>query len=205
MSARAPSPVSRLARLISALLALVLAWCAGLVWFALALPAPARPPGGKVPAILVLTGGSARIAAGFDMLARGEAPRMFISGVYRGVEVAELMARVRAELPDPECCVTLGAEAANTAGNAAESARWVRQGGYDRVRLVTSTYHMPRAWLEFRIALPDIAIEPWPVAPEGLEPADWWRDSRAFRLVAGEYSKYLVSGLRFGLHRLVGG
>ena len=45
----------------------------------------------KTQAIVVLTGGSLRLQAGLDMLSKGLAEKLFVSGVHRGVDVAELL------------------------------------------------------------------------------------------------------------------
>src|SRR3546814_2931561 len=65
-------------RLISLLL---LAWVLGFAWFALLLPLPAAPQ--KTDAIVVLTGGPGRIDRGLEMLEKGDAKRLLISGVAR--------------------------------------------------------------------------------------------------------------------------
>ena len=52
------------------------------------------------------------------------------------------------------CCVTLGFEAADTRGNAAEIAEWVGQEEITSIRLVTSDWHMRRAAGELERTLP---------------------------------------------------
>ena len=43
-------------------------------------------------AIVVLTGGSERLEEGLNLLSERKAKKLFISGVYRGVEVSRLLA-----------------------------------------------------------------------------------------------------------------
>ena len=57
-----------------------------------------------------------------------------------------------------DCCVDLGFTAANTLGNARETAEWARAKGYSALILVTADYHMPRARLELRAAMPEADI-----------------------------------------------
>src|SRR3546814_4570320 len=67
-----------------------------------------------------------------------------------------------------ECCVDLGFEAADTAGNALETAGWLNAHGYKSIRLVTANYHMPRSLVEFSRRLPGITIVPPPVLPDRM-------------------------------------
>jgi uncharacterized SAM-binding protein YcdF (DUF218 family) len=129
-----------LARLVALAL---LAYMLGFAVFAVML---ARPAGDqRTDAIVVLTGGSGRLERGFDLLERGQAPLMLISGVDRTVRAADLerLYRVRPALMD--CCVTLGREAFDTRSNADEVARWVERHHVRSIRLVTNDLHMTRA------------------------------------------------------------
>ena len=59
-------------------------WLAGLVWFAERVSHLA-PQAGATDAIVVLTGGSERVAEGVALLAGGSARLLFVSGVPEGV------------------------------------------------------------------------------------------------------------------------
>lgn len=186
----------RVRRLVAGVTIGLLGWAVGLVWFAQKIPVEIADPDTRTDAIVVLTGGSGRLAAGRTLLADGRADKLFISGVYRGVEVDELL---RASQSAPEalkCCVVLGHDAENTLGNARETAVWMRQEGYDSLRLVTAAYHMPRSMLEFRAQLPDVRLIAHPVFSGQVKIADWWRWPGTASLIASEYNKYLVAWLR---------
>lgn len=175
---------------------LFLIWVAGLFWFAAALPRDVNDPARQTEAIVVLTGGSARLTQGLELLSQGRARKLFVSGVYHGVDITELF-RVRQETPDEfACCVALGHEADDTRGNAVETATWMQEQGFSSLRLVTATYHMPRSLLEFRHALPDMEIVPHPVFSANFKQDDWWFWPGSAMLLASEYSKYLVAQLR---------
>jgi uncharacterized SAM-binding protein YcdF (DUF218 family) len=177
-------------------LALLVLWVIGLLWFATVLPREVDQAGRQTDAIVVLTGGSARLSRGLELLAQQRARKLFISGVYRGVDMAELF-RVRQQSPDEfACCVSLGHDADDTRGNARETAAWIAEQGFTSLRLVTANYHMPRSLLEFRHAMPDIEIVPHPVFPENFKQDEWWLWPGSASLVASEYSKYLVAHLR---------
>lgn len=180
--------------------ATALAWSAGFLQFVAALPrADATPPEGKVDAIVVLTGGSGRLEAGLDLLEAGRAQKLFVSGVYHGVDVATLLTLSQTAPRDLDCCIALGYAAGDTTGNAQETAEWVAAEDFHSLLLVTANYHLPRSLLEFRAAMPDIAITAWPVHPPKVEIADWWRWPGTAKLLAGEYSKYLAAKLRIWL------
>lgn len=176
--------------LVAAILA-VLAWGSGFVWFATALPGPAEPRASATDAIVVLTGGVERLDAGLALLAEGHATKLFVSGVYRGIDVTTLLRHTRRTPGALDCCIVLGYEADNTEGNARETAAWMRENKYRSLRLVTASYHMPRSLVEFRAAMPEIEIVPHAVVPSQFRREDWWRWPGTASLIAFEYSKYL--------------
>ena len=142
-----------------ALLVLVAVWASGLVWFADMIPDSVADTTTRTDAIVVLTGGQGRLDSGLRLLAEDKAERLFISGVYRGVDVKTLLGMVRRTPDDIEDRIGIG-DAVNTAGNATETAAWIRHHGVKSIRLVTASYHMPRSLLEFRHVLPDVEIVP---------------------------------------------
>ncbi|MDX1401191.1 MAG: YdcF family protein [Kiloniellales bacterium] len=168
-------------------------WLGGLLWFEQQLP---RAPGDvttKVEAVVVLTGGSGRLQQGLDLLSADMGKKLYVSGVYRGVEVAELLRISRSTPEELECCISLGYEADNTRGNALETAKWLQEEGYNKIRLVTASYHMPRSLLEFRRVMPEIEIIAHPVFSSNYHQDDWWRWPGSARLLASEYTKYLIA------------
>jgi uncharacterized SAM-binding protein YcdF (DUF218 family) len=184
-------------RITSLITALFVTWLIGAVIFIGNLPRQVEDPSGVTDAIIVLTGGSDRIEAGVALLATKRAEKLFISGVYRGVEVSELL-RMSRQLPDRvECCIVLGHGADNTVGNATETAEWMGKEKYSSLRLVTASYHMPRSLVEFQRLMPNIRIIPHPVFPERVKLEDWWRHPGTTTLLIGEYHKYLAAKLRY--------
>ncbi len=182
--------------MVPAFLLLLAAWFAGLLWYAGSLPREVGEASRGTDAIVVLTGGSGRLSRGLQLLAEKRAQKLFVSGVYRGVDITELF-RVRQESPDEfTCCVALGHEADDTRGNAIETANWMREQGFRSLRLVTTNYHMPRSLLEFRDAMPDIEIMPHPVFSKNFMQDELWRSPASAYLLATEYSKYLIALLR---------
>ncbi len=193
-------PRRRATRVVRVLVALALAgvagWSAGFVWFMAQIPRQVKDPVTVTDAIVVLTGGAGRLGEGLALLAEGRASKLFVSGVYRGVDVAEIL-RVSRQAPEAiECCVELGHSAADTEGNARETAAWMAAEGFASLRLVTASYHMPRGAAEFRHAMPGVRVVPHPVFPERVRVDAWWRSPGTAALLAGEYIKYLFTLLR---------
>ena len=210
MSARALSPDPRprwrrrrWRRGFSVLLVLLAGgYAGGFAWFASIAGNMTVDPTEHTDAIVVLTGGSERLTTGLDLLARDRADKLFVSGVYRGVEVAELLVLSRNAPAELECCIVLGYSADDTVGNASETATWMRQEGFGSLRLVTSNYHMPRSLLEFREALPDVEIRPHPVSSATVHLDSWWMWPGTAQLIFVEYNKFLVAYLRIMVGRV---
>ncbi len=182
-----------LAYLAVAALIAAIAWTAGLFRFAAAIPAQVADPTTRTDAIVVLTGGSGRLAAGLALLSEDKAEKLFVSGVYRGVDVDKLLELSQRTPEELRCCVEIGHSAGNTAGNAAETAAWVIGQGYRSLRIVTSNYHMPRTLLEFRRVLPDVVLIPHPVFPENVKQDRWWAWPGTASLIISEYNKILLA------------
>jgi uncharacterized SAM-binding protein YcdF (DUF218 family) len=162
-------------------------------WFVSQIPRPGAPPTGVSDAIVVLTGGSERLAEGLRLLASGHGKKLFVSGVYRGVDVAALLRLARQAPGELECCIVLGYSADNTVGNARETAAWMKAQEFQSMRLVTASYHMPRSLLEFRRSMPSVAISAHPVFPDRFKRSRWWRWPGSAGLIAREFGKYLLA------------
>ncbi|MEX2310899.1 MAG: YdcF family protein [Rhodospirillales bacterium] len=194
-----PSPWFRSIVFVSLLVLAV--WIAGLVSFAADIPVPGPESEIKTDAIVVLTGGSGRLRAGLDLLLADRARRMFVSGVYRGVEVSQLLALLKQQPDQVESRISIG-NAVDTIENALETKIWMQGQGFSSLRLVTAAYHMPRSLLEFQSAMPDIRIEPHPVFPEHVKQEYWWAWPGTMALTATDYNKYLVTWLRHRIRAL---
>jgi uncharacterized SAM-binding protein YcdF (DUF218 family) len=175
---------------------LFIAYAGGLVWFAESIAEVVEDTATTTDDIVVLTGGSQRVQSGLQLLTAGKAKKLFVSGVYHGTDVTALL-RTQRQSPDAvQCCIVLGHTADNTYGNALETAAWMRQEGYRSLRLVTASYHMRRALLEFGRAMPDVRIIPHPVFPDAVRQERWWAWPGTLDLIIGEYDKYLWALIR---------
>ena len=181
-------------RVLAAILVLVVIWGVGLLAFAsrvdLSTP-PNDPP--VSDGVVALTGASdARITQAMKLLETGKGRRMLISGVNPQATRADIRGVAKATQRFYDCCVDLGFQATDTVGNARETADWANTNGFRSLILVTSDFHMPRAMLELRAALPDARITPYAVRTSELDAKHWWRSREGVRRMTLEYVKYLV-------------
>lgn len=149
--------------------------------------------------IVVLTGGAERITGAVELMTAGKARRLLISGVHPDTSASRLGRMVEAEPDMMACCVDLDRRAANTIGNALETAKWARRNGFLSLIVVTSAYHMPRSMLELSHAMPDIRLIPYPVTRPGLTLGNWSEDRSVIVLLLQEYLKYTATRLRLSL------
>ncbi len=181
---------------LGAALAAIALWLAGLIWFSQQIAVTVEDPDSVTDAIVVLTGGPGRLGAGLELLAAGKAQKLFVSGVYRGVDLDTILRVSRQSPKELECCIVLGHSAVDTAGNARETAKWMAAEGYRSLRLVTANYHMPRSLAEFRSAMPGATLVAHPIVSANIHVESWWRWPGTTALLAGEFSKYVVSMVR---------
>lgn len=172
---------------------LAAAWGAAFASFLAALPQEVETPQATTDAIVVLTGGSGRLATGIALLAEKRAGLLFVSGVHQGVVVDDLLRPFGK--PDLACCMVLGHDAFDTRSNARETAAWAAGARIGSLRLVTASYHMPRSLIEFRRALPGLRLVAHPVFPAHVALGDWWQRPGTAWLLVGEHAKYLWSRL----------
>jgi uncharacterized SAM-binding protein YcdF (DUF218 family) len=172
----------------------VSAFLAGFVGFALSLERDEPTLTIRADGVVALTGGSDRVVEAAELLARGQARRLLITGVNRSTREREIARLLPVSRDLFDCCVDLGYRALDTAGNAVETRDWAKARGIvGSLIVVTSNYHMPRALAELSAALPGVALYPFPVVSEHVRVADWRRDLKVARLVGAEYVKYLAA------------
>lgn len=184
--------------------AVLVAWVWGLIHFVDQIPDSVEDETRQTDAIIVLTGGTLRLEKGFKLLSAKMAGKLLISGVDKGIPIEEVLKAVGLTLAGMDCCVTLGYMAEDTGSNAIESAVWIRTNRVTSIRLVTSSYHMPRSLLEFRATVPGVEIVPHPVFPEHVMVNEWWTRPGTASLVIAEYNKYLLAATRHWLRGIEG-
>ena len=161
----------------------------------------ATDPDIKSDALIVLTGGNSRVEHGFALLANGSAPVLFISGVGANVTTNEMLVQhatpaIRNQITHRGGTIIFDYKASTTQTNAEQAAAFVRAHHYQKIRLITAHYHMPRSLLEFHSALPEVTILAEPVTPDEFKTANWWENETMRSLVLQEFHKYLAAQLR---------
>jgi uncharacterized SAM-binding protein YcdF (DUF218 family) len=172
----------------------VLAFVGGFVAFSLhvaSMETPGDPA--RADAIIVLTGGQARIDAAVELLNAGKGDRLLISGVNPMARVADIRSATGGAQALFDCCVDIDHAALDTIGNAEESAKWINSHAFRSVIVVTNNYHMPRSLMEMRRYLRDAVLHPYPVVNSRLDQGEWMTKPDAFRVMFTEYMKYLAS------------
>lgn len=175
----------------------------GFVLFATYATRPtASQPQRKADAIVVLTGGKERIGEAAKLLRDGLGQRLLISGVNRRNSKDDVRRLTGLDAARFDCCVDIGYQALDTMGNADEARHWADAWGFNRLIVVTASYHMPRSMTELARALPAADLIAHPVLPKSFLSEPWWLSPATARLLAGEYIKLLPSAFLYAAHRL---
>jgi len=171
---------------------------AGFWWFVWSVPTEEVHLNGSADGIVVLTGGSSRVADAIELLSEGRGKRLLITGVHRATTSAQIARVAPAYGRLIACCVDLDYSALNTVGNALQTKHWATVHRIRSLVVVTSNYHMPRAMAELGRQLPDVSLIPFPVVAEKMRNDPWWNLSTA-KLLFSEYLKYIVAQVRMRL------
>ena len=147
-------------------------------------------------AIVVLTGGTDRLKPAFELLKNGSGKKLLISGVNPETPKKDIISAYGFAPDLAACCVDLDQIAANTIGNATQSAKWLRANKFKSVILVTSNYHMPRAEKELHRLAGSVKIIPYPLVNSDLQNWKWLEQPDAFRLILTEYLKFTLTTVR---------
>ena len=179
----------------------VAVFAAGFVAFAIGATTVQEAAARDADAIVVLTGGEERISVALGLLRQGAGKRLLISGVNPRTSASAIRDQAGEERQLFECCVDIGREANDTAGNAEEARDWVTARRYRTLVVVTSSYHMPRTLAEFARAMPEVRFIAHPVFSRHVRDRPWWQTPATLRLLMGEYVKFVAAWARLGLTR----
>lgn len=149
----------------------------------------------KADAIVVLTGGKGRVEEGIRLFRARRAEFLIFVGVDPSVRKSDLY-RPRPGDP-PADKVILEKSSRNTLENSIFGRDVIVRSGVHSVLLITSRYHLKRASILFRNALPkDITIIPYPVDSVNLKES-WWNHGGSFQLLFREFYKYCMFRMFF--------
>jgi uncharacterized SAM-binding protein YcdF (DUF218 family) len=177
--------------LATAVVAALVCWAGGFVWFIDVTGRPAQPPP-HADGMVALTGGAGRVELALHRLASDQADRLLLSGIGGGTDLATLGRLAGIDTTPLADRITLGRYAASTRGNGVETAAWAERNRIGSLIVVTASYHMPRALAELHQALPDVRLYPLPVFPDQTRSGTADRGP-GLRLEAEEYTKYLIT------------
>lgn len=154
----------------------------------------------KTDAIVVLTGAPGRIACAVDLLDKGYAGQLLISGVSPQENLTNLLKSQKCDdkiisMTPALSTIDMGVRARTTVGNAVETEKWIQDRKIKSIRLVTSALHMRRSLLEFKRIAPDLVVIPHPVN------IIFWRSfidtPKLIKKSILEYTKYLMALVHF--------
>jgi len=149
--------------------------------------------GKAADAILVLTGGENRIAEGFRAWKEGKGKELFILGAGREATLSSILPAGMEISPAELLRIHIEGWSENTLENAFSAKSAVVSRGYREVIIVTSDYHVPRAYLAMRKILPlDVSISVAPVVSNWRRKGAWRRLPRLFLVEGWKYWGYLL-------------
>ena len=158
----------------------------------------------KADAIIVLTGGHARLAAGVKLLENKKGQRMLLSGVNKHISNKTIIHALGIKDHNLMQHIDIGRYALNTAGNAMETALWVKKYNYKTIYIVTNDYRMPRSLLELKMALPNIVLLPAPIK-DYKSSAQLWHHltfSQTINLIT-EFYKYIITNIKYYIKKSI--
>ena len=153
--------------------------------------------------IVILTGGSNRIKEGLKIINKFDKTSKFnskilVSGTGKGFTKSSLEKKLNFDFGFNliECCIELENVSTNTHSNANETLKWATKYNIKEFILITSNYHMPRAFLEFKNRMPNLKIFTYPITPKKHKINAWLSSSQTFSLIFSEYFKFLIANIR---------
>lgn len=155
-------------------------------------------------AIIVLTGGHARIAHAIKLLKENKGTRLLLSGVNKNISDQTIIKALGLHNPDIIDRIDIGRYALNTAGNAIETALWVNKYKYNSIYIVTNDYHMLRSLLELKMVLPNKILLPAPIK-DSKDIKDMLNKLTLKQTITliSEYLKYLRTNIKYYFTMLI--
>jgi len=155
------------------------------------------------PNIVILTGGANRIKDGLKIIeafknSKNINYKILVSGTGMGFTKSSLKKKLGPNFNSQliQCCIDLDGISKNTLTNASETFKWTSKNDIKEFILITSTYHMPRAILEFKNVMPNLKIYTYAIIPKKHDIENWLSSYQTFSLVFTEYCKFIIAGLR---------
>ncbi|MDC3090763.1 YdcF family protein [Rickettsiales bacterium] len=142
-------------------------------------------------AIIVLTGGKGRFEKGLSILKSDISERLFVSGVFPGLDIKSKYISDDDESELFNCCIYYGNEAINTNQNADEVKKWIENYPINTIFLVSSYYHLPRSKIIFENKMPGVNILLIPSDDNFFESKELLTHLFNLKLIVTEYFKII--------------
>ncbi len=151
----------------------------------------------RADAIVVLTGGKGRARVGLNLLRKGSAGLLIISGVNRDADLDSIFLN---QISGPERVnIILEKRSRSTYENAVEVRRLMEERGLKSMLLITSVYHMKRAAYVFsKVMPPEIKVATYSVKTTSFDEKKWWFGN-SLAILTVEFIKYYWYVIRFSL------
>jgi len=143
----------------------------------------------QAESIVVLTGGKGRLSQALKLLPSSNAKLLFISGVGPQVTLGSIFSQEELSGADISK-IYLDPRSTSTYQNALEARQYLIEKGVLSVILVTSNYHMKRAFFIFReVFPPNMELIPYAIHSDNF-PKEWWKHSQTIKIALMEFVKY---------------
>lgn len=145
-----------------------------------------------VDAIVVLTGGAGRVEDGLRLFREGRGGYLILSGVEETSSLGAIFPGRDLKGTVDTSRIILDIESRRTIDNALNVKKIVDSKGFNSLVLVTSNYHMKRAFSIFSKTINrEVILYRNPVRGPNFKDGDWWRDPISLKLVTSEFFKYI--------------
>ncbi|MEK6725566.1 MAG: YdcF family protein [Deltaproteobacteria bacterium] len=143
-------------------------------------------------AIVVLTGGAGRVEEGLRLFREGRGGYLILSGVEETSTLDTIFPGRDIKTTVDTSRIILDIESRRTLDNAFNVKKIVEDKGFKSLVLVTSNYHMKRAFTLFSTAIHgDVRLYRHPVSGPNFKDEEWWQSQKSLKLVTSEFFKYI--------------
>jgi uncharacterized SAM-binding protein YcdF (DUF218 family) len=143
-------------------------------------------------AIVVLTGGTGRVEEGLRLFREGRGGYLILSGVGETSTLDTIFPGRDLKTTVDTSKIILDIESRRTLDNAFNVKKIVEDKGLKSLILVTSNYHMKRAFTLFSWTIyGDVKLYKHPVRGPNFKDQEWWQNQKSMKLVTSEFFKFI--------------
>lgn len=143
-------------------------------------------------AIVVLTGGNGRVEEGLRLFREGRGGYLILSGVEETSRLDAIFPGMDLKATVDTSKIILDIESRRTIDNALNVKKIVEEKGFKSLILVTSNYHIKRAYTIFSKTINgEVRLYRHPVRGSSFKDDEWWGNLKSLKLVTTEFFKYI--------------